>query len=75
MKKRRALKKRQFVVPVGNGWAVKGDNDDKIVIITDTKRDAVTLATDMARREGLELVIFDKNGNIVESNKYEKAIH
>ncbi len=73
MKKRKRInRKRQYVIPVGNGWAVKSEGNEKFTIITDTKREAVSVAKDIAKRYGSELVVYDKNGEIVESNNYAK---
>lgn len=42
-------KRNQHVVPLGNGWAVKGEGNSKFTAITETKKDATTIARDIAK--------------------------
>ena len=60
-------KKNQHVVPLGNGWAVKGAGNERFTVITETKREAVEAARDIARNNHSELFIHGKDGRIHEA--------
>jgi hypothetical protein len=72
-KSKRTVKKVQYVIPVGNGWAVKTDINGKFIIITDNKREAVSVAKDMAKRTESDLVIYGKDGKVADSTSYAKS--
>ena len=57
-------KRNQHVVPLGNGWAVKGEGNDRFTVITETKRDALSVAKKIAKSSNSELVIHGKDGRI-----------
>lgn len=57
-------KKNQHVVPLGNGWAVKGEGNSKYTAITERKAEATTIAKSIARNNKSEIVIHGKNGKI-----------
>lgn len=42
-------KRNQHVVPLGNGWAVKGEGNSKYTAITERKVDATSIARNIAR--------------------------
>jgi hypothetical protein len=65
-------KKNQHVVPLGGGWAVKGEGNNKFTVITDTKHKALIIARDIAKNNKSELIIHGKNGKIMEKNTYGK---
>jgi len=71
MKKAKKIVKRiEYVIPVGNGWAVKGSINGKYIIITDNKKEAVSVARDIAKRNESDLIIYGKDGSIISNNSY-----
>jgi len=63
-------KKNQHVVPLGNGWAVKGEGNSKYTAITEKKADATTIARDIARNYRSEIIIYGKDGRIQDKDSY-----
>lgn len=68
-------KKNQHVVPLGNGWAVKKEGSDKFTVITETQRDAITIAREIARNNRSELVIHGRDGRIRDKDSYGNDPH
>lgn len=64
--------KDQHVVPLGNGWAVKKEGSQRFTIITETKKDAITVAKQLAKSNKSELVIHGKDGKIKDRDSYGK---
>jgi len=65
-------KKSQHVIPVGNGWAVKGEGSSRFTVITDNKREALNYAKNIARNNSSELIVHGKDGRISERNSYAR---
>ncbi len=65
-------KKNQHVVPLGNGWAVKGEGNSRFTAITERKAEATTIARDLARNNKSEIVIHGKDGRIHDKDSYGK---
>jgi hypothetical protein len=63
-------KKNQHVVPLGNGWAVKGEGNSRFTAITERKREATIIARDIARNNRSEVVIHGKDGKIQDKDSY-----
>ena len=63
-------KKNQHVVPLGNGWAVKGEGNSRYTVITETKKDALVVGRDIARNNKSELVIHGRDGKIQDRDSY-----
>ena len=63
-------KRNQHVVPLGNGWAVKGEGSKKFTVITETQRDAITVARGIAKNNRSEIVIHGKDGRIRDKDSY-----
>ena len=61
-------KKNQHVIPLGTGWAVKGEKSEKFTVITTTKREAVSVARRIAQNNKSELIIHGKDGKIIATN-------
>lgn len=55
--------------PDGN-WQVKGAGNSKATFITSTQRDAIKIATNIARNQKSELIVHGLNGRIREKNSY-----
>lgn len=64
------MKKNQHVVPSGDQWAVKGEGNSKNTRITQTQREAIEIAREIARNQQSELLIHGKNGQIRERDSY-----
>jgi hypothetical protein len=60
----------QYVLPIGNGWVVKNSAAAKFLIITDNKREAVSIARKVAKLRHIELIVYNKNGTIQEKVNY-----
>lgn len=65
-------KRNQHVVPLGNGWAVKGEGSKKFTVITETQKDAITVAKEIAKNYKSEIVIHGKDGKIRDKDSYGK---
>lgn len=63
-------KKNQHVVPLGNGWAVKGEGSKKFTVITESQKDAITVAREIAKNNKSELVIHGKDGKIRDKDNF-----
>ena len=63
-------KRNQHVVPLGNGWAVKREGSDKFTVITETQKDAITVAREIAKNNHSELVIHGRDGKIRDKDSY-----
>lgn len=63
-------KRNQHVLPLGNGWAVKGEGSKKFTVITETQKDAITVARGIAKNTKSELVIYGKDGRIRDKDSY-----
>jgi len=63
-------KNNQHVMPLGNGWAVKGEGNKNFTVITETQRDAITVARAIAKNNKSKLVIYGKDGKIREKDSY-----
>jgi hypothetical protein len=58
------------VLPIGNGWVVKNSAAAKFLIITDNKREAISIARKVAKLRHIELIVYNKNGTIQEKVNY-----
>jgi len=58
------------VVPHGNDWAVKRPHAERASFVAPTQSGAQRLATDLGKRQGLEVVIHRPNGQIRDSNSF-----
>jgi Uncharacterized protein conserved in bacteria (DUF2188) len=63
------VKKKQHVVPFGNGWAVKGEGNSRFTAITERKAEATIIAKQIARNSNSEIVIHRKDGRIMTTTK------
>ena len=60
----------QYVLPVGNGWVVKTNTASKFLIITDSKKEAITYARNLARTKKSKLIVHGKDGKIEIQESY-----
>ena len=69
-KAKKAEKKAGYVIPLGRGWVVKTTISGKLFVVTDNKRDAVSIARGIAKRYASELIIYDKEGRVATTTSY-----
>ncbi len=63
--------KNQHVTPhPEGGWQVKGANNTKATFKTDTQKEAIDRAREIAKNQESELVIHRPNGQIRDRNSY-----
>lgn len=62
--------KNQHVVKHKDGWAIKGAGNEKATKVTDTKKEAIAIAKEIAKNQSSELIIHGQNGQIQEKNTY-----
>ena len=53
--------KNQHVVPHENGWAVRGEGNERSTSVHDTQQQAIDVAREIARNQQSELVIHRPN--------------
>ncbi|MFM5648703.1 DUF2188 domain-containing protein [Aeromonas veronii] len=64
--------KNQHVVPHENGWAVKGEGNQKATSVHNTQQQAIDAARDIARNQQSELVIHRLDGRIRDKDSHGK---
>lgn len=64
------MKQRQFVVPVGNKWGVRGGGNDRLTVVCDTQHDAIDAGRPIAQNQKTELVIMNRRGQFREAYSY-----
>ena len=65
------MAKNQHVTPhKGGGWQVKGAGNSKATVVTNTQKEAIKIAKDIAKNQGSELIIHNQQGRIRERNSY-----
>lgn len=65
------MAKNQHITPHPNGgWQVKGAGNSKATIITNTQSEAIMIGKEIAKNQGSELFIHNKQGRIRERNSY-----
>jgi len=62
--------KNQHVVPHDDGWAVRGEENERLTSIHSTQSDAIDAARDIARNERSEVVIHGRDGRIRDKDSY-----
>lgn len=62
--------KQQHVVPRGKGWAVIGAGNSRATKITKTQKQAVDVATKIAKNHGAEVITHGRNGQIRSKDSY-----
>jgi len=54
-----------YVIPLGGtGWVVKSSEAKKFTAITNSKREAITMARLLAKPNSRKVIVFDKDGSI-----------
>ena len=62
--------KNQHVVPNDGKWAVKGEGNSKNTVVTNTQSEAIEIAKEIAKNQGSEMFIHNRQGQIRERNTY-----
>ncbi len=62
--------KNQHVVTHPDGWAVKGEGNEKATKVVDTQKEAIEIAREIAKNQESELVIHGKDGKIRDKDSY-----
>jgi uncharacterized protein YdaT len=62
--------KNQHVVPHQDGWAVKGEGNQRATSVHNTQQQAVDAARQIARNQQSELVIHRPDGRIRDKDSY-----
>ena len=62
--------KNQYVVRHGNEWAVRGANNSKVTRVVSTQREAISIASEIARNQHSEMRVQDRNGQFRVCNSY-----
>jgi uncharacterized protein YdaT len=65
-----ARSKNQHVVPHGNQWAIRGEGSQRVTKVTDTQQEAITIARQISRNQGSELLIHRQDGRIRERDSH-----
>lgn len=70
-RKEEIMVRQIHVTPTGNGtWKVKQPSNQKASAICNTQAEAKQVATNIAKNQGLEVVIHGVNGKIREANSF-----
>ena len=62
----------QHVVPQGDGWAVKGEGNERADSLHDTQAEAIERAREIAINQRSEVVIHRPDGTIRDKDSYGK---
>lgn len=62
--------KNVHVLPKGDSWEVKTEKSEKAHRITDTQKEAIDIAREIARNQQSELIIHRPNGEIRQKDSY-----
>lgn len=62
--------KNQHVVPVSGNWGIRGEDNDRLTKVTQTKAQAVDIARDIAKNQKSELIIHGRDGKIQDKDSY-----
>jgi hypothetical protein len=68
--KLKTMGKNVHVVPKGNSWAVKTEKSERALRITETQKEAVGNAQDLAKKQQSELIIHRTTGEIRQKDSY-----
>ena len=62
--------KNQHVIPKSGKWQVKGEGNSRATVITDTQKQAISSARNIAMNQNSELLIHGQDGRIREKSSY-----
>jgi hypothetical protein len=69
--KSRQRGKNQWVVRVGDQWGVRGEGNRKLTRITDTQKEALDLAIQIAQKHDSEVIVQNREGRIRLKEQHE----
>ena len=64
------MAKNQHITTHPRGWQVKGEGNSKATVVTSTQGEAIKIGREIARNQGSELLIHNKQGRIRERDSY-----
>lgn len=67
------MAKNQHVVPHCGKWAVKRDGSDRPSRVVGTQQEAIDVARQFARNQGVDVVIHGRNGQIRNLDVYGRS--
>lgn len=62
--------KNQWVVRHGDKWAVKGEGNKRATKVTDTQKQAINVAKEIAQNQKSELITQGRDGKIRSKDSY-----
>ncbi len=62
--------RNQHVVPHDDGWAVRGEGNERVTSVHDTQGEAIEVAREIARNQESELLVHGRDGRIRERDSY-----
>ncbi|MBP9924552.1 MAG: DUF2188 domain-containing protein [Cyclobacteriaceae bacterium] len=62
--------KTQHVVPHDGNWAVKRGGSDRATTVVSTQKEAIKIATEIAKNQNAELFIHGRDGQIRERDSF-----
>ncbi|MCA9912292.1 MAG: DUF2188 domain-containing protein [Anaerolineae bacterium] len=65
--------KHQHVVPREEGWAVLGEGNSRDTVHTETQKEAISRAKEIAMKNGADVIIHKQDGKI--RDRYSYADH
>jgi uncharacterized protein YdaT len=63
-------RKNQHVVRHADGWAVRGEGNERVTSIHDTQREAIERGREIAQNQRRELLVHSQNGQIRSRDSY-----
>jgi hypothetical protein len=57
-------------VPHKDGWAVKGEGNQKATKVTSTQKEAIDIARNIAKNQKSELLVHNKKGQIRQKDSF-----
>jgi hypothetical protein len=67
--------KNQHIVKHSEGWAVKGAGNSKATRVTNTQKEAINIAQDIARNQESDTKVHGMDGKIRAGNSYGNDPH
>ncbi|WDT86991.1 DUF2188 domain-containing protein [Alteromonas sp. 009811495] len=67
--------KNQHVVKHPDGWAVRGAGNSRATRVTETQREAIDIAQDIARNQQSDTKVHGRDGRIRAGNSYGNDPH
>ena len=62
--------KNQWVVKHPEGWAVKGEGNQRATKVTPTQKEAIDIAIEIAKRNETEVIVQNRSGQIRSKDSY-----